>query len=41
MNDVAHPEVFDKMLADYFLQQRGEIKKGNQLLINLEEHFKN
>ena len=41
MNDVAHPEVFDKMLTDYFLTQRGEIKKGNQLLSNLEEHFKN
>ena len=37
--NIAHETVFDKMLADYFLQKRGDYKKGNQLLTNLEEIF--
>ena len=37
--DLAHETVFDKMLADYFLQKRGDYKKGNQLLTKLEAIF--
>ena len=38
--DLAHESVFDKMMADYFLDKRGEYKKGNKLLKDLEEVFK-
>jgi len=37
--NLAHETVFDKMLADYFLQKRGDYKKGNQLLTDLERIF--
>ena len=28
-NSIAHKTAFDKMLADFFLQKRGDYKKGN------------
>lgn len=31
LKDAAHDTVFDKMLADFFLQKRGDYKKGNKL----------
>lgn len=34
--NIAHETVFDKMLADYFLQKRGDYKSSNQLLTDLE-----
>jgi len=37
--ELAHETVFDQMLADYFLQKRGEIKKSNGLLKDLESVF--
>lgn len=36
---VAHECVFDEMLADYFLQKRGDYKKGNKLMQDLEQIF--
>lgn len=36
-NEVAHESVFDKMLAEFFLHKRGDIKKGNKLISQLEE----
>lgn len=36
-NDIAHESVFDKMLADFFLHKRGDIKKGNKLITELEQ----
>lgn len=35
--DIAHENVFDKLLADFFLQKRSDIKKGNTLVKQLEE----
>jgi hypothetical protein len=37
--EIAHESVFDEMLADYFLQKRGEYKKGNKLMSDLEAQF--
>lgn len=37
--DLAHETVFDKLLADYFLQKRGDYKKSNQVLTDLEQLF--
>ena len=37
--NIAHESVFDEMLADYFLQKRGEYKKGNKLMSDLEKQF--
>lgn len=37
--DLAHETVFDKLLADYFLQKRGDYKKSNQVLTDLERLF--
>jgi len=36
-NEMAHESVFDKMLAEFFLQKRGDVKKGNKLINDLEE----
>jgi hypothetical protein len=30
--DIAHENVFDKLLADFFLQKRSDIKRGNTLV---------
>lgn len=38
-SDIAHETVFDKLLSDFFLQKRSEIKKGNTLVKQLEEAF--
>ena len=38
-NAVAHETAFDAMLADFFLQKRGDYKKGNQLQADLEAFF--
>jgi len=35
--NLAHETVFDKMLADYFLEKRGDYKRGNKLMKDLEE----
>ena len=35
--ELAHESVFDEMLADYFLQKRGDFKKGNKLMSDLEK----
>lgn len=35
----AHENVFDKLLADYFLDKRGEYKESNKLLKQLSEIF--
>jgi hypothetical protein len=35
--EIAHETVFDKMLADYFLQKRGDYKNSNKLITDLEE----
>jgi len=37
--DIAHETVFDKMLADYFLQKRGDTKNSNKLIGELEAIF--
>jgi len=37
--DIAHSDVFDRMLADYFLGKRGEIKESNKLMKELETAF--
>ena len=39
-NDLAHESVFDKMMADFFLKSRGDYKKGNKLMGELEELFR-
>jgi len=36
---MAHETVFDKMLADYFLQKRADHKKSNALLEDIEKLF--
>lgn len=36
-NDIAHENVFDKLLGDFFLQKRSDIKKGNSLVKQLED----
>lgn len=36
---MAHETVFDKMLADYFLQKRADYKKSNKLLEDIESLF--
>lgn len=36
---LAHESTFDKMMAEYFLDKRGEYKKGNKLLQDLEKVF--
>mmetsp|Transcript_14534 Transcript_14534/g.22566 ORF Transcript_14534/g.22566 Transcript_14534/m.22566 type:complete len:225 (-) Transcript_14534:821-1495(-) len=38
--DIAHESVFDKMLASYFLNARGETKKANQMIEGLEKAFR-
>ena len=38
--DIAHDNVFDKLLADYFLSKRGQYVKANQLLEDLNKQFK-
>ena len=35
----AHESVFDKMLADYYLSQRGEYAEANKLMKQLTEVF--
>ena len=37
--ELAHETVFDKLLADYFLQKRGDYKKSNKVLADLEKLF--
>jgi hypothetical protein len=37
--DIAHENVFDQMMADYFLHKRGEVKQGNKMVRDLEEQF--
>ena len=37
--DIAHESVFDKLMADYFLEKRGEYKQSNKLLRDLEKVF--
>jgi hypothetical protein len=37
--EIAHTNVFDEMLADYFLQKRGDYKKSNKLMSDLETAF--
>jgi len=37
--EMAHETVFDKMLADYFLQKRADYKKSNKLLEDIETLF--
>ena len=37
--DIAHETVFDKLLADYFLDKRGEYKDSNKLLKDLSKIF--
>ena len=37
--DIAHESVFDQMLAEYFLQKRGEYKDSNKLLTDMEKMF--
>jgi hypothetical protein len=39
--NIAHDNVFDQMLAEYFLEKRGNVKKGNKLLSDLTEEFNN
>ena len=36
---LAHENVFDKLLADYFLDKRGEYKESNKLLKQLSSIF--
>ena len=37
--DIAHDSVFDQMLAEYFLQKRGDVRHGNKLINELEKQF--
>ena len=37
--ELAHPTVFDKMIADYFLQKRGQYVATNELIDQLNAHF--
>ncbi len=37
--EAAHENVFDKLLADYFLAKRGEYKESNKLMGELQEIF--
>jgi hypothetical protein len=37
--DLAHESVFDKLLAEYYLQKRQDVKSGNSLLKQLEGEF--
>ena len=37
--DLAHDTIFDKLLADYFLNKRGQFKKSNELLNSLSDHY--
>lgn len=39
--EIAHENEFDQLLADYFLQQRGDVKKGNSLLLDLQKKLTN
>ena len=35
----AHESVFDKMMAEYFLQQRGNYKESNKMMDDLKQVF--
>lgn len=37
--DLAHETVFDKMLAEFYMKNRGEYKQGNKMKADLEKHF--
>lgn len=37
--DLAHDSVFDKLLADYFLQKRGQYVKSKELIEDLNKYF--
>ena len=37
--DIAHDNAFDKLLAEHFLHSRQDIKKGNDLHLELENNF--
>lgn len=38
---IAHDNVFDQMLAEYFLQKRGEVKASNKLVQDFANKFEN
>lgn len=37
--NLAHETVFDKMLAEFYMKNRGEYKQGNKLKADLEKYF--